>query len=194
MRGHSTHVFQTRVRNSVKTLKVGWRSGHPPHNVRNGHRLAPVANLFSEIKCLCGAARRMRDPPYGRAEGFKRTQLWRRRRRKRTRLPFLEGAHHKRLLSALPCKPGRSPYDLVSPRAAFTSAVRARTRLAHARMTVRSACAWALRCFTGDNNCGSILASRARVMASNRSSLRRLSPIRRTLRACATIHFMAQFT
>jgi hypothetical protein len=31
-------------------------------------------------------------------------------------------------------------------------------------------------------------------MASNRSSLRRLSPIRRTLRACATIHFMAQFT
>src|SRR5438309_6649209 len=81
----------------------------------------------------------------------------------------------------------RSPDDLASPRAVFTSAVRARTNPARARISVRSACAFALRCFTGDSNCGSILASRARVCASRRSSFFRLSPIRRTLRACATI-------
>ena len=60
----------------------------------------------------------------------------------------------------------RSPYDFVSPRAVFISAVCARTRLARARITVRSACACALGCFTGDSNCGSIGASRARVLAS----------------------------
>ncbi len=67
------------------------------------------------------------------------------------------------------------------------SAVRERTSPARARIPVRSACAFALRCFTGHSNCGSILASRARVRASSRSSFFRLSPIKRTLRACATI-------
>src|ERR1017187_7364453 len=38
----------------------------------------------------------------------------------------------------------------------------------------------------GHSNCGSIRASRARVRASRRSSFFRLSPIKRTLRACAT--------
>ena len=52
---------------------------------------------------------------------------------------------------------------------------------------VRSACALALRCFTGDSNQGTIRASRASVCASSRSSFFRLSPIRRTLRAWATI-------
>jgi hypothetical protein len=42
------------------------------------------------------------------------------------------------------------------------------------RITVRSASAFALRCFTGHNNCGSILASRANVCASSRSSFFRL--------------------
>src|SRR5579864_7454073 len=81
----------------------------------------------------------------------------------------------------------RSPYDFASPRAVFTSAVRARTSPARARIRVRSACALALRCCTGDSSCGSIRARRANVCASKRSSLRRLSPINRTLRACATI-------
>ena len=65
--------------------------------------------------------------------------------------------------------------------------VRARTNPARARITIRWAWAWALRCCTGASNCGSILANRARVRASNRSSFRRLSPIKRTLRAWATI-------
>ena len=50
-----------------------------------------------------------------------------------------------------------------------------------------AACAWALRCFTGAGNYGSIRATRASVRASSRSSLRRLSPIRRTLRAWGAI-------
>src|SRR5580693_4050724 len=54
-------------------------------------------------------------------------------------------------------------------------------------MTLRSACACALRCFTGYSNSGSILANRASVCASSRSSFLRLSPISRTLRAFATI-------
>jgi hypothetical protein len=49
------------------------------------------------------------------------------------------------------------------------------------------ACALALRCFTGHNNRGSIRANRASVRASSRSSSFRLAPIKRTLRACATI-------
>ena len=65
--------------------------------------------------------------------------------------------------------------------------VRARTSPARARITIRCACAWALRCCTGASNCGSIRANRAKVRASKRSSFRRLSPIKRTLRACATI-------
>src|ERR1019366_5502294 len=76
---------------------------------------------------------------------------------------------------------------LASPRAVFTSAVRARTSPARARITVRSACAFALRCRTGHSHWGSILASRASLRASSRSSFFRLSPIQRTLRACATI-------
>jgi hypothetical protein len=48
-------------------------------------------------------------------------------------------------------------------------------------------CACWLRCCTGASNCGSIRANRARVQASKRSSFRRLTPIKRTLRACATI-------
>ena len=44
-----------------------------------------------------------------------------------------------------------------------------------------------LRCCTGASNRGSIRASRASVRPSIRSSFRRLSPIKRTLRACATI-------
>jgi len=47
--------------------------------------------------------------------------------------------------------------------------------------------ALALRCRTGLSSAGSILASRANVLASSRSSFRLLSPISRTLRACATI-------
>jgi hypothetical protein len=43
----------------------------------------------------------------------------------------------------------RSPYDFVNPRAVLISAVRARTSPARARMTVRSACAFRLRCCTG---------------------------------------------
>jgi hypothetical protein len=61
-----------------------------------------------------------------------------------------------------------------------------RTRLARARIIIKSACACALRCFTGYSNSGSIRASRARVCASSRSSFLRLSPINRTLRALAT--------
>src|SRR6478672_10863315 len=80
-----------------------------------------------------------------------------------------------------------SPYDFASPRAALTNPVRVRTRLARARIIIRSACACALRCFTGYNNSGSIRASRASVCASSRSSFLRLSPINRTLRALATI-------
>jgi hypothetical protein len=38
------------ARNSAEASRVVWRSGHQPHNVKNGHRLAPVANLCSEIK------------------------------------------------------------------------------------------------------------------------------------------------
>jgi hypothetical protein len=68
----------------------------------------------------------------------------------------------------------------------MTSAVRARTSPARARIVMRSACACTLRCFTGYSNSGSILASRARVCASSRSSFLRLSPISRTLRAFAT--------
>ena len=60
--------------------------------------------------------------------------------------------------------------------AVFTSAVRARTNPARARITVRSVCAFALRCFTGHSNCGSIRASLASVCASSRSSFFRLSP------------------
>ncbi len=69
----------------------------------------------------------------------------------------------------------------------LTSPVRARTSPARARIIVRSACACALRCFTGYSNSGSIRASRASVCASSRSSFLRLSPISRTLRALATI-------
>ena len=74
-----------------------------------------------------------------------------------------------------------------SPRAMLTSPVRARTSPARARINVRSACACALRCFTGYSNSGSIRANRASVCASRRSSFLRLSPISRTLRAFATI-------
>src|SRR5579864_4156035 len=81
----------------------------------------------------------------------------------------------------------RSPYDFASPRAVLTSAVRARTSPARARIVMRSACACTLRCFTGYSNSGSILANRASVCASSRSSFLRLSPISRTLRAFATI-------
>src|SRR5215470_1626698 len=73
------------------------------------------------------------------------------------------------------------------PRAVFTSPVRARTSPARARIIIRSACACALRCFTGYSNWGSIRASRAKVCASSRSSFLRLSPISLTLRAFATI-------
>src|SRR5215472_3963005 len=52
---------------------------------------------------------------------------------------------------------------------------------------IKSACARALRCWIGPSNSGSIRASRAKVRASSRSSFFRLSPIKRTLRACATI-------
>src|SRR5208337_829355 len=76
---------------------------------------------------------------------------------------------------------------LASPRAVLTSPVRVRTRPARARIIIRSACARALRCFTGLSNSGSIRASRASVCASSRSSFLRLSPISRTLRAFATI-------
>src|SRR5271169_1318524 len=79
------------------------------------------------------------------------------------------------------------PIGFGQSRAVLTSAVRARTNPARARITVRSACAFALRCFTGHSNCGSIRANRASVCASRRSSFFRLSPINRTLRACATI-------
>jgi len=81
----------------------------------------------------------------------------------------------------------RSPYDFVNPRAVLISDVRVRTSPARARMTVRSACAFRLRCCTGPSRSGSIRASRARVRASKRSSFRRLSPIKRTFRAWATI-------
>jgi hypothetical protein len=77
----------------------------------------------------------------------------------------------------------RTPKGFTSPRAVLINAVRTRTRVARARVTDRSTCAWALRCCTGDSNGGSILASRASVCASYRSSFRRLSPINRTLRA-----------
>src|SRR5215469_14466798 len=70
---------------------------------------------------------------------------------------------------------------------AFTKLARARTRPARAPIIIRSACAGALRCFTGYSNSGSILASRANVCASSRSSFLRLSPINRTFRALATI-------
>src|SRR5579863_4180098 len=60
-------------------------------------------------------------------------------------------------------------------------------RPARARIIIRSACACALRCFTGYSNSGSIRANRASVCASRRSSFLRLSPINRTLRAWATI-------
>jgi hypothetical protein len=50
------------------------------------------------------------------------------------------------------------------------------------RLLTNVACAWALRCFTGHSNCGSIRANRARVRASRRSPFFRLSPISRTLR------------
>jgi hypothetical protein len=50
------------------------------------------------------------------------------------------------------------------------------------RLLTNVACAWALRCFTGHSNCGSIRANHARVRASRRSSFFRLSPISRTLR------------
>src|SRR5580704_351355 len=76
---------------------------------------------------------------------------------------------------------------LASPRAVLTNPVRARTRPARARIIIRSACACALRCFTGYSNSGSIRANRASVCASSRSSSLRLSPISRTLRAFATI-------
>jgi hypothetical protein len=56
-----------------------------------------------------------------------------------------------------------SPWDLVSPRAILISAVCARTSPARARMTMRRACPWALRCFTGASNRGLILAKPARV-------------------------------
>src|SRR5260370_941516 len=75
--------------------------------------------------------------------------------------------------------PGVSPSPVQSHIAAHAAAL--------ARITVRSACAFALRCFTGHSNCGSIRANRASVRASSRSSFFRLSPIKRTLRACATI-------
>jgi hypothetical protein len=51
--------------------------------------------------------------------------------------------------------------------------VRTRTRPARARITIRSACACALRCFTGLSNLGSTRASRAKVCASRRSSFLR---------------------
>ena len=62
----------------------------------------------------------------------------------------------------------RSPNDFVSPRPLFTSAVRACTRWARARITASCACAWPLPCFTGANHWGSIRASGARVLASSR--------------------------
>src|SRR6202451_3035261 len=52
---------------------------------------------------------------------------------------------------------------------------------------IKSACARALRCRIGPSSSGSTRASRARVRASRRSSFFRLSPIKRTLLACATI-------
>src|SRR5690348_3146449 len=81
----------------------------------------------------------------------------------------------------------RSPKLLAKLRTVLTSPVRARTSPARARIIIRSACACALRCFTGYSNSGSIRASRAKVCASSRSSFLRLSPISRTLRAFATI-------
>src|SRR5215472_2056098 len=58
---------------------------------------------------------------------------------------------------------------------------------ARARITAKSACACALRCYTGYSNSGSIRASRANACASRRSSFLRLSKVSRTLRAFATI-------
>src|ERR1700674_4692770 len=55
----------------------------------------------------------------------------------------------------------RSPYDLVKPRAVLISDVRARTSPARARMTVRSACAFRLRCCTGPSSSGSMPAGPA---------------------------------
>jgi SAM-dependent methyltransferase len=57
-----------------------------------------------------------------------------------------------------------SPLDFVSPRAVLISDVRARTRPARARITIRCACAGALRCFSGASSWGSILANRASLL------------------------------
>jgi hypothetical protein len=55
----------------------------------------------------------------------------------------------------------RSPQGFVTPRTVLINDVRARTKPARARIAIRSDCACALRCFTGDNNRGSIRTSRA---------------------------------
>jgi hypothetical protein len=80
----------------------------------------------------------------------------------------------------------RHTFVFTNPRAAFTRAVRALTSSARARITVRWICAFALRCRTGPNSSGSILASRASVRASCRSSFRLLLLINCTFCACAT--------
>jgi len=76
----------------------------------------------------------------------------------------------------------RSPYDFVSPRAVLVKAVRARTspaRDCQIRMGFSTAVWHRPPQFRADS------CQRARVRASNRSSLRRLSTVRRTLRAQA---------
>ena len=56
----------------------------------------------------------------------------------------------------------------------------------------RSACACALRCFTGYSNCGSILANRASVCASSRSSFLAALPDQSHLARIRHDHFMPQ--
>src|SRR3974377_1924338 len=106
---------------------------------------------------------------------------------KASRNPALNPLVVSRRNCSVPHLRSRSPYDFTNPRAAFTSAVRALTSTARARISVRCSCAWALRCFTGLSSSGSIRASRASVRASRRSSFRRLLVIKRTFWACPTI-------
>src|SRR5215471_18604199 len=106
---------------------------------------------------------------------------------KASRNPALNPLVVSRRNCCVPHLRSRSPYDFTNPRAAFTSAVRALTSTARARISVRCNCACALRCFTGLSSSGSIRASRASVRASRRSSFRRLLVIKRTFWACPTI-------
>jgi hypothetical protein len=102
---------------------------------------------------------------------------------KASRNSWLSPLQLSRFICSVPHFRSRSPYDFVNPRAAFTSAVRVLTSTVRARITLRWICALAVRCRTGPNKPGSILASRASVRASSRSSFRLLSPISRTFRA-----------